>query len=336
MNARTLAASMLSLVPPVVVACSGGGGGGASSGSSDLTATCGDLYAAYVGCSLVAASSSADDVTRFEQACALQATLPGSSATAAEIEACAQSLKGDCSHRCALPTTGTLAAGAACNPGFGSQCQSGTCVQVRGLDGGYPTCGVCSSVIAVGQPCNLDPTATCVTGSFCVATSPTSSTGTCTAYGGAGAPCTNDGACDQSSFFCSTSTGQCTAYISLGATCSASGQCVDESPCVGGVCAAPATAGQACTPTGLANPCAGSLVCNAATSTCVVPAAGSGEPCGSNGQECLEGECTSNDVCPVVVPDGQPCPDDPAHTCDVFADCNAAGLCAIGGVTSCQ
>jgi hypothetical protein len=66
---------------------------------------------------------------------------------------------------------------------------------------------------------------------------------------------------------------------------------------------------------------------------CVAPSVDPGGACGSNGKVCLYGTCSKSGTCPAIVPDGQPCPVDDTKTCDVLAECDRSGVCAIPGTT---
>jgi hypothetical protein len=359
MGVRAFIAMILALSPLGLVACGSshgspaatadggaelgdGFGGGAPDGPSSttvddggLTSACDDYFAAAVACSFLPNATAAHDAPRFLQVCLIQASLPGSTTTASTYEACAQTKKADCSAECQFPLTGTLAAGAPCNPGFDYQCQSGACVQVRLPDGGYPACGICATSIPVAQPCSSsDDTATnCVPGSYCAG--PTSNT--CVAYGTVGAACSQGSQC-QSDLFCSSSH-QCVAQGALGAACSVDPEqteCAAELPCVAGVCAKQAAAGEPCTPSGWAAPCEFGLTCDTNTLTCVAQTVQPGGVCGANGLLCVLGSCSKTGICPTIIPDGQPCPVDDTETCDAFADCDDTGRCAIPGSPVCM
>jgi hypothetical protein len=64
------------------------------------------------GCTRVASALADHDRPRFTQFCENHANLPGSTATVAVLETCAQAYKADCLTSCQLPNAGTLTAGA--------------------------------------------------------------------------------------------------------------------------------------------------------------------------------------------------------------------------------
>jgi hypothetical protein len=295
-----------------------------------VAAACDQLFDAWVACSLVLPAAAAHNAPRFRQFCEIQAALPGSTTTAAEIEACARAFAADCSATCQTSNVGTLPAGSPCNIGWDLQCQSGSCAEVRLADGGYSSCGVCAASIPVGQPCVTTDTKVCVQGSYCAAPS----SGTCVTYGDAGAPCSPNLLC-QPGLVCS-SAGLCEPEAPLGHGCSSDVDCAQGLPCVGGTCSPRADAGAHCTVSGYSTPCAYGLECDTTTSTCVAPTVQPGGACGSNGQLCVFGQCIQG-ACPTIVADGQPCPTSNTAMCDVEAQCDSTtGKCAIPGSTACR
>jgi hypothetical protein len=357
MGARSVVAVVLAVAQCLVAACgssqgaqgvTGDGGAEASYESGDLpgdgpgspsagdggslAAACGDFYDALIGCSLAPAAEADHDRPRFTQFCENQGNLPGSTTTVAVIETCAQAFKADCSTSCELPNVGTLPAGAPCNDGFDLQCQSGVCVTQPQGDGGYSACGTCASASAVGQPCSLTaPVGYCAPGSYC-GPGPSS---TCVAYGTAGAACSSDLLCASTDFFCSPSSHVCTAKVAVGAACASDIECANSLPCVAGTCAARAAAGASCTPTGEASPCLAGLTCDATLHECVAPTVQPGGACGP-GMLCLIGDCSAAGTCPVLVPDGQPCPSGDTAVSDLEASCDYTGICAIPGTPICR
>jgi hypothetical protein len=136
-----------------------------------------------------------------------------------------------------------------------------------------------------------------------------------------------------SGLYCDTSA-QCAQRQALGATCRTSTDCLTTLTCAAGTCSQRAQQGAPCSPSNEGNPCAEGFTCEATTSTCVQPSAQPGEACGSNGKVCLVGPCSKAGTCPAIVADGQPCPvGDDTRTCDVLADCDRYGNCAIPGST---
>jgi hypothetical protein len=343
MATRVIVLAIVVFGAPAAVACGssqlastsdGGGAAGDASGGpwndSGVANACDDLFAAWVACSLVPPSAVAHDAPRFRQFCEIQASLPGSTTTAADIEACAHAFMADCSATCQGPTTGTLPAGAACNVSWDLQCQSGACAQLPLPDGGYSACGICAASVAVGQPCDGTSPSACEPGSYCAG----STSRTCVTYGAVGAPCSSTLFC-QADLRCS-SAHQCEPRVSLGGACQTDVDCSDALPCVGGTCTARADAGAHCTPSGYALPCNYGLECAAATSTCVAPTVQPGGPGGANGQLCVHGSCSAKGVCPTIIPDGQPCPTNDTELCDFEAHCDSAGTCSIPGATICR
>jgi hypothetical protein len=289
---------------------------------------CDDLFNAWVACSLVLPAAAAHDAPRYRQLCENQVALPGSTTTVAEIEACAQAYKADCSTTCHLPNAGTLPAGAPCNIGWDLQCQSGSCAEVRLPDGGYSGCGVCAATIPVGQPCGPSASSglsVCAQGSYCA--------GTCTSLGALGAHCTSPSLC-QPGLTCSSAQ-QCATPVMLGGACQADIDCAEAFPCVAGTCFPRGDAGAHCTESGWDTPCDYGLECDTSTSTCVAPTVQPGDACGANGQLCIYGSCAKEGVCPTIVPDGQPCPTSDTATCDDEATCDTTGHCSIPGINAC-
>jgi len=352
MGARVVAAICV-LAAPGMLACGssrsatapvdGGGAGPGDSGAGvtdgaevppgpdgSVASACDDLFNAWVACSLVLPATAAHDAPRFRQVCENQASLPGSTTTAANIEACAHAYTADCSTTCAGPTTGTLPAGAPCNIGWDLQCQSGVCAEVALPDGGYaPSCGVCATSIPVGQPCSANGTSACVQGSYCAG----GTSKTCAAYGDAGAPCSPALLC-QWDLICSSAQ-ICGPNAPLGGACSSDMDCAEAFPCVGGTCSPRGDAGAHCAESGYSTPCEFGLECDTWTSRCVAPTVQPGGACGANGQLCIYGSCAKEGVCPTIVPDGQPCPTSDTATCDDEAQCDATGRCSIPGINAC-
>ena len=293
-----------------------------------MAGACDDLVAALVGCGVIPEVAQAHDTGRFQLNCTIQTSLPGSTTTASTIEACARSLNGNCDAECQSPRVGTLLAGAPCNVSY--QCQSGSCAPVALRDGGYSECGACTTTIPLGQPCGTSSTGACAVGAYCQQGVAQSS---CAEYATVGAACSAEVLC-QSMLFCSP-TQRCAQRGSVAAACSADGDCSTGLACRAGACAQLGPVGASCA--GSDAPCAQGLICDDATSTCVSPTyVKPGDSCAAPGQACVYGSCSGAGFCPAIVPDGQPCPVDGTQTCDVWAQCDTDGQCAIPGSTVCR
>ena len=337
---RSAIAFLLVAAPSIVAGCGSsqgasgmaadGGPGSAPAGdNSGVAAACDDFFGALAGCSLVPSALAAHASGRFRQYCENQASLPGSMTTVAALEACARAFRADCTTSCRLPNVGTLPGGAPCNAGFDLQCQSGSCGPEFPSDGGPSACSTCANAIPLGQPCSVTGSdSRCAPGSQCAGAS-----NTCVPYGDAGAACSSSLVC-ATDFFCSPSQ-VCVAKAIVGAACTSDMECADAHSCVAGVCAPRAAAGAPCTPSGFASPCALGLTCDSASLKCVAPSVQPGGACGA-GLLCVIGTCSHAGVCPTVVPDGQPCPADDTHVCDVEAFCDSARTCSIPGSPVCR
>jgi hypothetical protein len=189
--------------------------------------------------------------------------------------------------------------------------------------------GVWVPTVEPGGPCATHREcidARCITDAECP--------GTCVAYGAAGDECTPTRHCGDD-LLCTA--GTCEEQGELGVGCASSLNCSSELVCQGGVCATRPAAGETCSTTSTSE-CAGSLVCSATTSTCVVGGMG-GDSCADTpcavGMRCdratdtcvrsvlpggactLDAECPSrffcdSDVCTPLPAVGEPCATAPA------------------------
>jgi hypothetical protein len=194
-------------------------------------------------------------VSRLTAQCVKNLGAPGTGATPATVESCAQAipmemcsayLGNDPDDSC-LPPMGTVANGSAC--GLSAQCASTYC-QIPA----HGSCGVCANVPMAGDACG--PTGEC--------------------GGRGGLVCQND---------------VCVAQGALNAACDKDNPCGPDLSCVGakagtkGACTAPvAMVGATCDPNKLTGPgCDNTLglYCSPATKQCVaVTFATDGQPCG--------------------------------------------------------
>ena len=271
---------------------------------------------------------------RFEQVCQYGLALPGSGLTDAQLEACATAIQsaGCVSSGTPAPAPcnffGAQPNGFPCNEDF--QCQSELCFQSAPVgEAGAPpsetTCGKCSSVGALGDPCSGS---TCIPGAVCdtAATSPTCVTPT---SGQQGAICDGVAKLCDAGLYCDTSV--CTPALALGKPCSTSAQCAAPAICSAQACAAPGQAGDTCT---IDADCAAGLGCSSQSSTCgSVTWASAGDACGDS-VRCLVGPCPVLGVCPTVIADGQACTD-PTSTCDDFSSC-VDGTCVLEDSVACM
>ncbi len=200
--------------------------------------------------------------------CVQNVAQPGDTNTAAEHEACAELAIGEpcgCVHDCNLDPVGTLPVGNDCM--HGKQCTSGRCQGRKE----YVTCGTCVAVAAVTEACDgID--VFCDDGLYCESTG-----STCVAKKADGATCTNKGECLNEVCY----DGMCSGLLGVGADCSGTN---GDSACdlFGlGLRCGPVT--QVCEPwpisqlneacgvvaTGDLRFCAGHLVCDATSDTCV-------------------------------------------------------------------
>lgn len=215
--------------------------------------------------------------------------------------------------------TGGTELGVLCT--FGTQCKTGYCAGATIDDKGV-RCGNCVDGIAVGASCDTKSPAPCVRGASCVATSPTTTSGLCTQFLGAGNACDGTRALCGGGLYCATGSKLCTpqsdaggpcakedarackgALVCIDGTCSVrrangapckneTGECDVLLTCDGGVCAAPKQAklGDLCEGT----PCAPDAACKA--QVCVARKAvgaacnAATDVCASNAA-CVQGVC---------------------------------------------
>jgi len=283
-------------------------------------------------CSSLYGSSDVESRVRF---CVAMAGAPGSGASVAQLNTCAQTLTGGncgpvwCATLGAQPTDdaprGTLAAGAACISSL--QCESGQC------SGRYGGCGVCQVVVnTVGGAC--DRVHACGERLECVS-------GACVRVGIAdGQPCASKGDDCNDASFCDGSSGAriCVPRVGVGASC-ASKRCEKELVCHDGGCKSRPLEGESCA-AGL--PCADDLYC-ASTGVCAKPL-----PLGSiclAGESCISGSRCIDLVCRAPLldqPEGAPCSWGRCAAgliCTMWScavgpragePCTADGLCSLG------
>ncbi len=248
-------------------------------------------------------------VARRTLACQLGQGLPGASATAASLDACAAATAaescaddlGGVPPDACRASPGAVADGNAC--GVDAQCQSTGCEP-----GASSGCGTCVARVALGQDCTGAP---CEYGLRC------SPNGTCVQPGALNASCDNlaapcrlDLVCDQ---------GNCAQPAAEGAPCSAQG---------GSVCSFSL-----------------GLFCNTVTSKCAkIALAPPGQACGYDAKtgaltECSGGaQCStlaSAGTCSTIAADGQPCGGQTGATCLYPATCQAA-KCTLPDLSVCK
>ena len=284
---------------------------------------------------------------RFGQVCANQIALPGSGVTSATLEACASALnESACEFPAGPPQAcnfkGALSGGAACTDPL--QCQSGFCQgQVSITPGGESksrACGVCEAAAHSGENCNA---AGCTTGA-CMTQDTTASMPTYTCrpivQGVVNAPCDELTAICEPGTYCAVHTGTCTPLGTMGAPCGdgptlpgAPGGCIAPLACVGPAGFATCSSGALGASCAYDLDCSPGLGCSASGQCVSITWANPGEACG-DAVRCLVGICGLADgsglptpamdgggivgICPMVVPDGQPCL---SGTCDTFSAC---------------
>jgi hypothetical protein len=301
--------------------------------------------------------------------CVTSLSAPGTGATPASVEACAQAIPSEsCDDfygvkpvaACATPK-GTLANGTPCVTS--SQCQSTYCAT-----GAYVVCGQCAAVPQAGDACTYDGDCGDRGGLTC------NDLGRCVAYGALDALCDKDTPCgvDLSCVGATTNTqGTCQTGVASGAPCTSAGPHCDPTlnlVCVGTTCAAePVVAG--------GQPCGdlnGGLTRCAASGVCVVPpsatpayepaipvppfdggfffdsgtgSSDSGSPpidAGTDAGGAGDGGTTAKSVCVAAAPDGQPCDITAGPPCLLPAKCvltsdgGTAGTCRFPDSTTCH
>jgi hypothetical protein len=283
-----------------------------SSNASAEATGCDDLYTKYFArCAL--AGYPASEISRlqgrWDTYCDSFTSLPGFTATGAEIEQCAAAYGTlDCDSEvtppaCSALNTGTLAAGAACLQG--SQCESGSC-DTNLPDGGGTTasgCGTCDTLVPLGGSC-------LATNSACAPNA------TCNQVQNGSAPPT--------------------------ATCIASST-ADAGPAPTTI-----AAGGACNLSGSDSYCGPGLGCGPQNTCVALTYVTAGQPCDYETKFCLVGSCngatttespdggisSTPGTCPTVLTEGQSCTaNSSATTCDTFASC-VNGTCVLAETAS--
>ena len=316
-RSRSFAVAGSVLLGALLGACGGNGGlsTGADMGSTaDLAITteqaCSDTAAAY--CAKVQSCAPiflqivygdlATCTARLKLACAPSLAAPGTSQTAARIDACAAALgSASCDSvfggKICGTMPGTLANGAACVDS--NQCMSAYCN--RGNGG----CGACSAQPALGAACDGD----CGTSGY------QCDSKVCVSYVPLHGPC--DGQLHKCTpgLYCSKQSQSCEAPLPAGAACTPNA----DPPCnlldghfchpINKVCAEIkyAAAGQSC---GYVMPdfylCSGSSTCQGAqgaqSGTCLAPAADGAACDAQKGPACLPPALCSNGLCRIFDP----------------------------------
>jgi hypothetical protein len=256
-------------------------------------------------------------VVRVTASCEAALAAPGTGATPALAEACAQALPAvpclnfetEALPTACLPPAGALAAGSPC--AFSGQCQSSFCNA-----SGTSACGVCAAKTVAGDSC---ATTGCSVGLFC-----DPSTTQCQPLGIAGTSCDAGHLCAPA-LYCDLTSNKCAASAAASATCdparttapwcdttqelycdSGTSMCTAANP--GTTCSTFAngaealatepvhcSAGAACIPTGT----------NPGPGTCVLPAADGAACDPAAGPPCLEPAKCDQGTC--VVPGTQTC-----------------------------
>ena len=301
---------------------SGGSGSGGGDSGQTITPTqaCADVAGAVCGrlnaCTPFGLQVAYGDKTTCAQraalACAATVGVPGSAATPAQIDQCAQAMSGqtcdewlDNAQPSACAFTGTLAASAAC--GDNAQCQSGYCRVGLGS-----TCGTCQSRVSAGETAP-DGGPICAVDTDCMAT-----------------------------LVCNA--GTCVSPAAKGASCGTSQPCLRSLVCSGGTCVAPLPAASGC-PSGNECDAAHGGYCNAQSKTCMtLGTASAGQPCGLvNGAvvACVAGatcgnisSSTGQGTCHQPAADGAVC--GPDISCMAPAVCTTAARCTLPTPSTCH
>jgi hypothetical protein len=261
----------------------------------DATSACNHFFdattSARCGRAVPPAADLAEARARYAQSCVARLELPGTSLTAASLEACAAAADAtpcDATLRPAacIVSPGARADGAACSDD--AQCRSTRCARRFGTapDGGpatVPACGTCSPAGAAGEPCAAGVGDGCADGTRCVASH---GARVCTAVTavGQGEPCDDLARVCAAGLTCDSARARCVRAVPHGDT---------------------------------------------GASQIVVAWAEPGAVCGDS-SPCLVGACPgSSGVCPRVLPDGAACVAfDPATTCGLSSAC-MDGRCAV-------
>lgn len=237
---------------------------------------------------------------------------------------------------CTLIFTGTVADGGSCY--FAVDCVSGSCDQSNSAcpgkcrptahEGGSCSAGACPrGLVCVsssgGDSCQqpgaagarCDDSYSCKDDLICL-------NHACAARVAQGGACSNPGECADG-LYCGSG-GTCQPRVDAGGACTSSSSgwsvtselckgrqlCLGETNTAPGRCATPQGAGGPCSratgATGLAAGCLTGLVCDAATSKCVL-APKTGQPCPDHLCDLLGAYCGGNGTCLAKVADGQAC-----------------------------
>ena len=334
----------------------GADAGGSANGGAG-SAACGAYFDALsAACTLPGepADFIAHERARYVAGCSSTLALPNYGRSAAQLQACADTIAAapDILCKASLPADpatvaaenafiaacssdrGSGAAGAACENA--EQCESGNCAVASDAGGAVATgCGTCIGTIAVGQPCatdagGCDPTSRCDDSAGAPACR-------VAVFGDAGSACDDNFEQCSQGLACDLSTHVCGPRRSAGATCVYSSDCELPLVCRGAPlsCQTPGQLGDACVAD---TDCVSTLLCS--TGQCVTPSwAAPGQACGA-GDRCEYGSCVAaasaaTGTCPVVVADGEPCGGSPTTTCDLGAEC-IAGVCKLIGTLGCR
>lgn len=228
-------------------------------------AACLDLYRA-LGCNISGAGLSS-----VGQAQSCRDTIRGTVATGGACLTDEECQSQDCDKSACTMTTECCAGACAAKIPAGGDCSAAgpRCADDLFCRRGTGTTGICSAVIADGQPCTS--TDSCVTGRRCNLVTGTSA-GTCGILPAHGQACPGM-LCDSLSDLCDPASKTCVGRIAVGGDCSA-------------------------IPTG----CVPYANCDAATKTCV-PRKRAGEDC-AQASDCLSGVACTGGVC--VPPSDKP------------------------------
>jgi len=324
----------VSLALALATACAGSAGSDPVGEATAPEAACDRLFDAMTAASCGAPPLTADVLrtmrVRHRSSCVARLALPGTSLTAARLDAClaaARSLPCGARERPAecVVRPGALADGAACEDD--AQCASTRCARAFGspADGGavvVPTCGRCTPAGRAGEPCGGHGGAGgdfCVDGTACEGVGAERACAVVT-YGAIGEAC--DGAARQ---------------CKDGSVCDPdAGRCAAGGASAGAVAGASAGAG---TGAGAGAGAGASASAGASVSASAGAGAGAwarpGEACGG-AVACEVGSCPgARGVCPRVLSDGAPCVAfDRSATCDAFAACTG-GRCTVEYAAGC-
>jgi hypothetical protein len=318
-----MAKSVFLVLPAIaiaVAACSGSTSGStvtADQGCTDLGGSICDKIAACSAPLLqLVYGDAATCKTRFKLTCPSTISAPGSGATGANLEACAQAyttaacadlFSGNQPAPCNVH--GSLMAGAACANNIQCSGDHGYCNTASGQ-----TCGVCGTRAAAGATCAKS--ADCDTGLVC-------------------------------GFGTGMTTGACVTPGAAGATCDAPHPCAGALSCVGGTCAQSAAAGAACDPTASNCDSTQGLFCHPINKVCAsAQFAKAGEACGfmlatgtyaacSGNGRCTMPAGSLTGTCEAPAADGAMCDTTNGPTCLAPAVCTN-GACKVPDASACK